>query len=152
MSAIHKLDHQDIKWLGNLLREREGRFEAAEPFQHPKTGRQVGAFRAWSYESSTQTAIAQTAWEEVDTDGQVIDRWRSKPVRLHCVFRFEMEHLFARTGFEVEALYGDFCREALRDESTDMIWVARSGDSVHKTPHAATTPIAKWADLDERVR
>jgi hypothetical protein len=42
------------------------------------------------------------------------------------VFRFEMEHLLARAGFEVEAVYGDFFRHELQDESTEMIWVVRS--------------------------
>jgi len=44
---------------------------------------------------------------------------------LHCVFRFEMEHLLARAGFEVEALHGDFFRQELQDNSPDMIWAAR---------------------------
>ena len=70
--------------------------------------------RAWSYEPSTQTAVAQTIWQEFDANGQGIDRWQKEPVRLHCVFRFEMEHLFARTGFDFVALYGDFFRQALQ--------------------------------------
>ena len=44
---------------------------------------------------------------------------------LHCVFRFEMEHLLARTGFEIQAVYGDFFKNALNDQSSEMIWVAR---------------------------
>jgi hypothetical protein len=38
-----------------------------------------------------------------------------------------MEHLLARAGFDVEAVYGDFYGELLKDESTEMIWVARRG-------------------------
>jgi len=38
-----------------------------------------------------------------------------------------MEHLLARTGFEVEALYGDFSRQELQDISSEMIWMARKG-------------------------
>jgi hypothetical protein len=44
---------------------------------------------------------------------------------LHCVFRFEMEHLLARVGLAVDAVYGDFSRHPLEDKSLDMIWVAR---------------------------
>jgi ubiquinone/menaquinone biosynthesis C-methylase UbiE len=124
--VIH-LDHQDLSWLGDLLREKGGLFEAAEQFQHPKTGRQIRTSRAWSYEPATQTAISQTAWEEIEADGQVVDRWQTNPIRLHCVFRFEMEHLLARVGFAVEGVYGDFFRQTLRDESSEMVWVARSG-------------------------
>jgi hypothetical protein len=36
-----------------------------------------------------------------------------------------MEHLLALTGFEVEALYGNFLREQLTDKSDGMIWVAK---------------------------
>jgi SAM-dependent methyltransferase len=123
--VVH-LDHQDISWLGELCGEKADLFEAAEQFQHPQTGRQVRTSRAWSYERSTQTAIVRTVWEEIEVDGQVVDRRENGPNRLHCVFRFEMEHLLARVGFAVEAVYGDFLRQELRDESTEMVWVART--------------------------
>lgn len=124
--VVH-LDHQNVSWLGDLCKEKGEVFETAEQFLHPKTGRQIRTYRAWSYEPSTQTAIAQTVWEEIGADGQVVDRRETGPIRLHCVFRFEMEHLLARVGLAVEAVYGDFFRQELRDESSEMIWVARSG-------------------------
>jgi hypothetical protein len=49
-----------------------------------------------------------------------------EPVRLHCAFRFEMEHLLPRLGFQIEAVYGDFFGSPLADDSGQMIWVARS--------------------------
>lgn len=122
--VVH-LDHQDVSWLGDLCREKGGLFEMAEQFLHPKTGRQIRTSRAWSYEPSTQTAIVQTVWEEIEADGRVVDRWETGLIRLHCVFRFEMEHLLARAGFVVEVVYGNFFRQELRDESSEMIWVAR---------------------------
>jgi ubiquinone/menaquinone biosynthesis C-methylase UbiE len=125
MLVVH-LDHQDISWLGDLRVEKGGVFEMAEELTHPKTGRLIRTSRAWSYEPSTQTASAVTVWEEIGTDGKVVDRWEMGPIRMHCVFRFEMEHLLARVGFEVEALYGDFFRRELQDESTEMIWVVRN--------------------------
>jgi SAM-dependent methyltransferase len=124
--VVH-LDYPDFPWLGDLLREKGGQFEEAEQFRYPKTGRLIRTSRAWSYESSTQTAICQTAWEEIDADGQVVDHWKTNPIRLHSVFRFEMERLLARVGFAVENLYGDFFRNPLQDESSNMIWVARNG-------------------------
>jgi SAM-dependent methyltransferase len=39
-------------------------------------------------------------------------------------FRFELEHLLARSGFEVTALYGDFDRSAFADNSPEMIFIA----------------------------
>lgn len=122
--VVH-LDHLNVCWLGDLCRDQGGVFKPAETFSHPKTSRQIRTTRAWSYEPATQTAISQTVWEEVGADGHVIDRWESGPIRLHCVFRFEMEHLLALTGFEIEAVYGDFLRAALTDKSTEMVWLAR---------------------------
>ncbi len=126
--VVH-LDPPDVSWLGDLRRGKGGVFEVKEQFQHPFTGRPVCALRAWSYEPFTQTAIEQTVWEERDAEGQVVNRVERKPIRLHCVFRFEMEHLLARVGLEVEAVYGNFFRQELQDESSDMIWVAKKGDT-----------------------
>ena len=39
-------------------------------------------------------------------------------------YRFEVEHLLARAGFQLQALYGDFDRSPLRDHSPEMIFVA----------------------------
>jgi SAM-dependent methyltransferase len=125
--VVH-LDHmniENVKWLGDLCGEKRGVFEAAEQFKHPDTGHQVCASRAWTYEPSTQTAIVKTVWEELNADGQVFNHIERDIIRLHCVFRFEMEHLLARVGFKIEAVYGDFFRHELQDESPGMIWVAK---------------------------
>ena len=123
--VVH-LDHQDIGWLGDLASGKGGVFEVAEQFRHPQTGRPIHTSRAWSYEPATQTAICQTIWEEIDENGQVVERWQKDPVRLHCVFRFEMEHLLRRVGYAVEAVWGDFFRNKLEDRSPNMVWVARN--------------------------
>lgn len=39
-------------------------------------------------------------------------------------FRYEVEHLLTRAGFRVEALYGNFDRSPLGDDSPEMIFVA----------------------------
>jgi len=121
--VVH-LNPPDVSWLADLVREKGGVFEAAEQFHHARTGREIRAFRAWTYEPATQTALCTTAWEAVAPDGQVVDRWQTEPIRLHCVFRFEIEHLLGRVGFSVEAVYGDFFRQPLDDKSINMIWVA----------------------------
>jgi len=117
--VIH-LDHQDVKWLGEI----HGEFEHAKDVTHPETGHTIQAWRAWRYNRATQTASATTRWKELDANGKMLDEWQTGPVQLHCVFRFEMEHLLARAGFEIEALYGDFLRGELHDKCTDMVWVA----------------------------
>jgi ubiquinone/menaquinone biosynthesis C-methylase UbiE len=41
-------------------------------------------------------------------------------------FRYEVEHLLARSGFQVRELWGDFDRSPLRDDSPEMIFVAEA--------------------------
>jgi SAM-dependent methyltransferase len=43
---------------------------------------------------------------------------------LRYFFRFELEHLLARAGFEVKALFGAFDRSPFADGSPDMIFTA----------------------------
>lgn len=122
--VVH-LDHQDVTWLAGIAGRKVGEFEKAGHFRRSATGREIQAYRSWSYEPATQTAVSQTRWEEIDADGRVVDTWQKQPVRLHCVFPFEMEHLLARAGFEVQAVFGDFHRHPLTDSSPEMIWVAK---------------------------
>jgi len=120
---IH-LDYLDVSWLGALMGDEGGVNKKAETFTHPGTGRQIRTSQAWSYESATQSAISQTVWEEISEGGEVSDRWESGPLRFHCVFRIEMEHLLERTGFTVEAVYGDFFRQELSEKCSEMVWIA----------------------------
>lgn len=119
------LDHQDIDWLGDLYRDAGGVFKPDREATDPQTGRTVRMARAWWYERSTQTATTVAAYEELDEAGVVVDCWKTEPVRLHCLFPFEVAHLLARTGFEAEAVYGDFARSPLTDASDEMVWVAQ---------------------------
>jgi len=43
---------------------------------------------------------------------------------LRYFFRYEVEHLLARCGFQIAAEYGDFDRTLIRDDSPEMIFVA----------------------------
>jgi ubiquinone/menaquinone biosynthesis C-methylase UbiE len=123
---VMHLDPPDMRWLGDLLGEKRGVFEEGEMLIHPRTGRLIRASHAWTYEPSTQTATKVTLWEEFGPDDRVVDRWQEEPIPLHAVFRFEIEHLLARTGSEIEALYGDFFGSDFKDDSPSMVWVARN--------------------------
>jgi SAM-dependent methyltransferase len=122
--VVH-LDHLDISWLGQLRTGLGGVFEAGKDVQHPATGHTIRKANAWTYEPSTQTATVVSTWEEIGADGEVLQRWEREAMKLHCIFRFEMAHLLARAGFDVQALHGDFYKNPLGDESSDMVWVAR---------------------------
>jgi SAM-dependent methyltransferase len=119
------IDHQDFSWLGDLRRDLGGVFRPAEEVIDSHTGHLVRTQRAWWYQPSTQTATSLTRWQVLDGAGQSLDQWEVGPVRFHCFFRFEMQHLLHRAGFQVEATYGDFHCGELNDASTDMIWLAR---------------------------
>jgi SAM-dependent methyltransferase len=122
--VVH-LDHQDVNWLGSLPRQATGTFSEWRELKHPSTGRRIRTASEWVFEPSTQTATVTTVWEEVGPGDVAVQRWQREPMSLHCVFRFEMEHLLKRTGYKIKAVYGDFYKEALTDESDQMIWVAK---------------------------
>jgi SAM-dependent methyltransferase len=124
--VVH-LNHDDLSWLGGLAQGQGTGFELTGEYRQDSMKGSVRKWTAWSYEPGTQTASAVDAWEFIGDDGAVRERQERVTKRLHCAFRFEMEHLLARAGFEVEALYGDFFRQELQDTSPDMIWVARAG-------------------------
>ena len=119
------IDYQDITWLGDLCSDLGGVYKPGEQVIDPQTGYLVRTQRAWWYEPATQTAIAITRWEEFNDAGQSLDQWEIGPNRFHCFFRNEMEHLLQRAGLQVEALFGDFYRGELTDNSSEMIWLAR---------------------------
>ena len=126
--VVH-LDHQDLDWLGALPAEAGVSFETAERVLHPRTGQTVQAARSWAYERSTQTTSVITEWYMYDEGGGLVDHWERGLIKLHCVFCCEMEHLLARAGFTIEALYGDFLGAPLTDQSSEMVWVARRSES-----------------------
>ncbi|MBN1451061.1 MAG: class I SAM-dependent methyltransferase [Anaerolineales bacterium] len=122
--VVH-LDHQDIDWLGSLPHQATGKFSEWRELKHPLTGHTIRTAHEWTFKRSTQTATVTTVWEELGPTGATVQRWQREPMPLHCVFRFEMEHLLKRTGYKIKAVYGDFYKAALTDESDQMIWVAK---------------------------
>jgi SAM-dependent methyltransferase len=57
-------------------------------------------------------------------DGDTVDTVETA-FDLRIVYRYEFEHLLARAGFEVEALYGGFDERPLEGDAREQIWVAR---------------------------
>lgn len=123
--VVH-LDHQDPDWLGEIGRQPFKTIRYGDKLAHPDNGRTYRMSYSWAYERATQTAILQKAWEELDAADAVLERHDNEPVRLHCVFRQEMEHLARRAGFEIEAVYGEFAGHDLRDDSEEMIWILKN--------------------------
>jgi hypothetical protein len=126
--VVH-LDHQDLDWLEALPAEAGASFETAERVIHLRTGQTVQAARSWAYERSTQTTSVITEWYIYDEGGGLVDHRERGLIKLHCVFCCEMEHVLARAGFTIEALYGDFLGAPLTDQSSEMVWVARCSET-----------------------
>ncbi len=85
------------------------------------------SFKMWStrqYLPASQSIEETRIEEELDDRSAVISRVY-RDLRLRYVFRYEMEHLLALTGFEIEALYGWFDMRPFTDDSSEMVWVAR---------------------------
>lgn len=59
-------------------------------------------------------------WYRGEHDG----KQTSTTYTLRWVYRFEMEHLLQRAGFEVSEVYGDYDRSPLVDGSPRMLWIA----------------------------
>jgi ubiquinone/menaquinone biosynthesis C-methylase UbiE len=125
-TLIVHLDHQNLDWLGEIGKDPFKTVRYGDKLTHPVTGHICRMSYAWAYERATQTAIFRNAWEVLDEDDAVMERYDNEPVRLHCVFRQEMEHLARRAGFEIDAVYGDFLGHDLQDDSEEMIWILKN--------------------------
>jgi SAM-dependent methyltransferase len=70
-----------------------------------------------------QVRVIRSTYEVVDDQGRVVTkRYVEWPYRY--TYRFEVEHLLARAGFHVEALYGGYAGEPFTSESRIMLFVA----------------------------
>jgi hypothetical protein len=59
-----------------------------------------------------------------ETYGRVA-RYYDEEIGMRWFFRYELEHLLARAGFAVEALYGDFDRRPYAVDVPEIVIVAR---------------------------
>ncbi len=116
----------DIIAIGQWLTVRKGSLERQrDPYAAP-SGRTTFAWESRRYHTAAQEVESDIIDEELSDDGAVISRVY-RDLKLRYVFRYEMEHLLARAGFAVEALYGDHFRAPFEDTSREMVWVAVAG-------------------------
>lgn len=101
-------------WLGTKEQRRERRRLAP--------GRERWVTR--DYQPSAQRLDETRADVQLSDEGAVIQRVE-RNLRLRWVYRYEMEHLLALTGFEVETLYGWFDGRPFTEDSSEMVWLAR---------------------------
>lgn len=92
-------------------------------FTHPKTDNRVVQLDANDYELDTQIVTVDRFYDEFDVAGKRVSR-SGTSFKLRWTYRIEMQYLLELSGFEVEALYGDFERGAFRTGG-EQIWVVR---------------------------
>jgi hypothetical protein len=94
-------------------------------YTHPESGLQVRSWGMAEYHPSVQRYRTSGVLDELDGNDVVQRRLYQRPMTLRYFHRYEMEHMLARCGFEIEAMYGDLRKGEYRSTSPDMIWVAR---------------------------
>ena len=86
-------------------------------------GRRVRAWMsACEYNRPLQCNDCEMTYEIIEASGATRRLTETFPLRF--LYRYELEHLLARCGFRMVALYGDYDRSPFADESLGMIVVA----------------------------
>ena len=86
-------------------------------------GRRVEVWATNLYDPATQGLRIEA--EELVFDGERLLDQTAFTLNLRMIYRYEFEHLLARAGFEVEALYGGFDERPYERAGDEMVWVAR---------------------------
>jgi SAM-dependent methyltransferase len=104
------------------LREEEGRIRVAYERKDPRTGcRVVQRFRVRA-DIPAQMGYLDYWWDVYRARRRI--RRDHAPMRWRWFHRFEFEHLLARSGLTVRAVYGDYRRRPLGPRSEELIFVA----------------------------
>lgn len=76
------------------------------------------------YDPVEQVLHGTFVYERRDPASPVVERV-FEPLVLRYFFRYEIEHLLARAGYEIEALYGGWDRQPYGEHGQELVWVAR---------------------------
>ena len=90
----------------------------------PETGTDYVLYQQVAYDTHHQIVSVRMIIEELDQDGAVV-RKLYRDYQLRYSYRWEVYHLLRSSGFDIEALYGDFDYSEFDEDSEEMIWVAR---------------------------
>ena len=87
-------------------------------------GRPVQKFVLRRTDAANQRQMVEFIYDELQSDGTVVRR--ALPFVMRWLYRFEIQHLLARVGLEVEAIYGDYDLEPYTGDSPQLIVIARA--------------------------
>lgn len=104
------------------LAEQQGTLAFDKTFHLPD-GTLVQKFVAQQTDMAAQINRVTFLYDEIAADGLV--RRATLPFAMRWLYRFELEHLLARVGFELEAVYGSYELDPYTNDSDLMLTVAR---------------------------
>jgi len=93
-------------------------------YTNPETGRDTLLWMTSRYDLETQRIRIITWTDEIDGVGVLVRR-QYRRLNFSWLEPEQTRALLEETGFEIEALYGNFDRGPLRDDSPEQIWVVR---------------------------
>ena len=102
------------------LLHNDGRLVLAHSFE--LDGDQIHKFVATDTDLATQTNYVTFFYDRLNQAGQLTRR--ALPFTLRWLFRYELEHLLARAGYELEAIFGSYELDEYGSSSERMIAVA----------------------------
>jgi SAM-dependent methyltransferase len=114
----------DLVAMGRWLSDFQGDWRIWRDSTDQRTGQRPIAWESRRYRVGSQEANVLWRVEELDGEGRPLSQ-RYLDLHLRWLYRFEVEHLLALTGFRVQHLYGWFDGSAFADNSPEMVWVAR---------------------------
>jgi SAM-dependent methyltransferase len=86
-------------------------------------GTLVQKFVAQHANTAAQIIYIHFIYDELDAEGRI--RRTVLPFTMRWLYRYEIEHLLARAGFVLEAVYGSYDLDEYRAESEQMLVVAQ---------------------------
>lgn len=86
-------------------------------------GRPVQKWVLRRTDAARQRQSVEFIYDELQEDGTVVRR--ALPFVMRWLYRYEAQHLLARAGWQLEAVYGDYDLEPFGSESPQLIVLAR---------------------------
>ena len=122
--ALH-LETHPSDWLASLPSGTFTRFDPAGETRRPAGGEHIRVSYAWSYDAHASILSVRTRYETIEDSRQPATRIERGPLKMHRTCPQILADLLARSGFETEAVCGDFYGASFDSESEEMIWIAR---------------------------
>ena len=119
------LELHDPDWLSSLPSSRFTPFELSGETIHPDTGELIRVSYAWSNDPITRSVGVIIRYETIANSNRVTHRTERDPLKMHCTSPRVLQRLLAQSGFETDAIYGDFNGSPFDENADEMIWIAK---------------------------